>query len=102
MTGTEFVWIAVGMGLITVTLRALPSVIAGRVTPSKRVMRFLHNVPYAVIGALIFPGVLSATESPWIGLAGIAVAGLSAWLRLPAVVALVAAILATYALLLVA
>ncbi|WEG12002.1 AzlD domain-containing protein [Pullulanibacillus sp. KACC 23026] len=51
-------WIIVGMGLVTYIPRMLPLVAiqTDRIPPF--VQAVLKNVPFAVLGALIFPGIL--------------------------------------------
>lgn len=85
--------IIVGMALVTALPRILPAWLFGRVRPPPRVEAWLSHVPYAVLGALIFPGIMSVQpDRPEIGLAGGAAAALLAWLRLHILVVIGAAI----------
>lgn len=85
-------WTVLGMGLVTFVPRLLPMLLAERVALPPYLLLFLRNIPYAVLGALIFPGVLRVEPEPWAGLAGAAAAVLLAWLRLPLLAVLVGAI----------
>lgn len=69
-----------GMGLATYIPRMLPFVLfKGRKLPPF-VQGVLRNVPYATLGALIFPGILFIQEDIWYGLLGAAAAFLAAFL----------------------
>ncbi|HEY8491328.1 MAG TPA: AzlD domain-containing protein [Dehalococcoidia bacterium] len=87
-------WTVLGMGAVTYLPRLLPLLAAERVTFPPYVLALLRNIPYAVLGALIFPGVLDVEPAPWAGLAGVGVAALLAWLRAPLLVVLFGAIAA--------
>lgn len=78
----EVVLIIVGMAAVTAIPRVLPAWFLGRVRPTPRIEAWLAHVPYAVLGALIFPGIMSVQpDRPAIGLAGGAIAALLAWWR---------------------
>ncbi|WP_462406303.1 AzlD domain-containing protein [Gracilibacillus sp. Marseille-QA3620] len=64
----------VGMGLATYLPRMLPFWLMKEGALPPFWMRVLENIPYATLGALIFPGVLYIQENIWAGLVG----GLSA------------------------
>ncbi len=51
------IWIIVGMGLVTYTPRMLPLVFIKTDGVPPFVQAVLKNVPFAVLGALIFPGI---------------------------------------------
>ncbi|OYD07244.1 AzlD domain-containing protein [Paludifilum halophilum] len=78
MTG-PLLWIILGMSLVTLVPRWLPVWIVDRFRPPEWVHDWLNNIPYAALGALIFPGILSVVkEEPSIGLiGGIAAAGMA-------------------------
>jgi branched-subunit amino acid transport protein len=62
--------IILGMAVVTYIPRLLPLVtMNGKVMPPK-VTAVLQNVPYAALGALIFPGILFVQESIWFGVIG--------------------------------
>lgn len=67
---TEIVWMIIGMGLVTYIPRMLPFVLfRGKELP-KFLQEILKNVPYATLGALIFPGILLIGEDIWYGVIG--------------------------------
>lgn len=77
----EFLIIA-GMAVVTLIPRWLPVIIIGRVSFPKWVNDWLSYIPYAALGALIFPGILSVdAENPSFGLIGGLVAVLLAFFR---------------------
>lgn len=74
------IWMIVGMGVVTYIPRMLPFVLfKGKVLPPF-IQGVLRNVPYATLGALIFPGILFIQKDLWYGLIGAAAAFLVAFL----------------------
>jgi len=60
-----------GMALVTYIPRLLPALFIDRFNFPQWFQRWLRNIPYAALGALIFPGVLFvAKDQPLVGLAG--------------------------------
>lgn len=95
MTGR--LWLVVLlMGLVTYIPRMLPQVFLKDLHLSRFVGNFLGFVPYAVLGALIFPGVLTSTGSTGSAIAGGLVATSLACLRLNIVVVVFGGILGVY------
>lgn len=87
------VWIIIGMSIVTLIPRLLPILIVGRATFPSWVNRFLSAIPYAALGALIFPGILTVNETnPLYGIIGGGVAIILAYLRLPILVVITGAI----------
>ncbi|WP_449622091.1 AzlD domain-containing protein [Robertmurraya sp. Marseille-Q9965] len=71
---SEIVWMIIGMGVATYIPRMLPFVLfRGKELP-EFLQGVLKNVPYATLGALIFPGILFIHEDIWYGILGAAVA----------------------------
>ncbi|MCJ7734049.1 MAG: AzlD domain-containing protein [Anaerolineales bacterium] len=69
--------IILGMALVTYLPRLLPALFLDRIQFPDWFQRWLKSIPYAALGALIFPGVLFVDKNqPWLGLAG----GLTAFL----------------------
>ncbi len=68
MNTTTFA-IIVGMMVVTYIPRLLPALLFERYRLPKGFERWLQNIPYAALGALIFPGILQG-ERPLIGLIG--------------------------------
>lgn len=72
--GAWFWWMVLGMALVTYIPRAIPlTFLEGRELPES-VQNVLRNIPYAVLGALIFPAVLFIQEDIWFGIIGAAAA----------------------------
>jgi branched-subunit amino acid transport protein len=77
---TEIIWMIIGMGIVTYIPRMLPFVLfKGKELPAF-VQGVLKNVPYATLGALIFPGILFIQEDIWYGVIGAAAACIAAFL----------------------
>ncbi|GGA43640.1 hypothetical protein GCM10007416_15930 [Kroppenstedtia guangzhouensis] len=91
----NLVWIIFGMSLVTMVPRWLSVWVMGRWKLPRRFRLWLNSIPYAALGALIFPGVLSVEPSvPYVGLIGGLVAGGLAYFRLPILVVITGAVLA--------
>lgn len=87
-------WIIIGMSIVTLLPRLIPILIVGRANFPKWMNRFLSAIPYAALGALIFPGILSVDqEKPMLGLIGGLVAIILAYLRLHVLLVIAGAIL---------
>lgn len=87
-------WIVLGMSMVTLLPRLIPILIVGRVSFPKWMNRFLSAIPYAALGALIFPGILSVDKgNPLFGLIGGLVAVILAYLRLHVLIVIAGAIL---------
>lgn len=74
--------IILGMAVVTYLPRMLPVLIIDRFTPPAWLNRWLKSIPYAALGALIFPGILTVDTLPWVGIIGGIVAVFLAFLRL--------------------
>ena len=80
MNNNHIIWLIIGMGVVTYIPRMLPFVLfKGKELP-QFVQGVLRNVPYATLGALIFPGVLFIQEDLWYGLLGATAAFLVAFM----------------------
>jgi len=87
--------IILGMSVVTNLPRVLPMTLLGRVRLPAPLERWLAHVPYAVLGALIFPGILGVQPAhPAVGLSGGAAAAVLALVRAPVLVVIAAAIAA--------
>lgn len=76
-----------GMAAVTMVPRALPAIFAGRWTPPRKVRQWLDAVPYAALGALILPGIVTSDMTHWTaGVAAGVAALIAAFLRAPAFV----------------
>ena len=85
-------WIIAGMVAVTYIPRLLPLVLRGGRAPRPWQSRMLRLVPFAAIGALIFPGAFGAVEGSLVlSLIGLGAAGITASVtRQPFVVVAVA------------
>ena len=92
------IWLLIlGMAVVTYILRALPAVLIEKMHFSPKVEKFLKLIPYTVMAALIFPGVLSADAArPEIGVIGGVTPAVLAWKRCPVMVCVLAAIGAVF------
>ncbi len=71
--------IIVGMALVTYIPRALPGLLLERYHLPPRAVQWLRQVPYAALGALIFPGIVQG-EKPLVGVVSGLTAALLGWL----------------------
>lgn len=78
---SEIVWMIIGMGLVTYLPRMLPFILfKGKELPPF-IQGVLKNVPYATLGALIFPAILFLQKDDILyGIVGAAAAFLAAFL----------------------
>lgn len=69
--GAWFWWMILGMAAVTYIPRAIPlTFLEGRELPIA-VQNVLRNIPYAVLGALIFPVIFFVQENNiWFGIIG--------------------------------
>ncbi|WP_318036202.1 AzlD domain-containing protein [Halobacillus amylolyticus] len=59
------IWVIIGMAVVTAVPRFLPAFIIDQAKFPKWVDRWLNAIPYAALGALIFPGIISVKpEAP--------------------------------------
>lgn len=54
---SSIVWMIVGMGIVTYLPRMIPLVFLEKLKLPSFIQGVLKNVPYAILGALIFPRV---------------------------------------------
>ena len=94
------IWIMIGgMCLVTFVPRLIPMLIGRDLVLPAWIRRWLSFFPFAALGALIFPGILTVIEGrPWIGLAAGAAAALLALKAKNAIFPVLAAIAVTVAL----
>ncbi|MFD1017709.1 AzlD domain-containing protein [Thalassobacillus hwangdonensis] len=86
-------WMIIGMAIVTAVPRLLPAFIVDRARFPRWVDRWLNAIPYAALGALIFPGIMTVKpDAPHVGLIGGAVAILCAWLGMNIILVVISAI----------
>ena len=86
-----------GMALVTYLPRLLPALLMDRFSYPAWFEKWLKSIPYAALGALIFPGLLLVKEDqPILGLVGGAAALLLALLNLHVVLVMSGTILVVY------
>ncbi len=88
--------IVVGMALVTYIPRLIPLLMLGDKKMPWFLSNFLQFVPYAVLGALIFPGVLSSTGDAASAMTGATVAALLALVRLNIMLVVLGGILGSF------
>ncbi|MGA8944269.1 MAG: AzlD domain-containing protein [Thermoactinomyces sp.] len=63
--------IILGMSIVTLLPRWLPVFIVGKISFPKWLDQWLNYIPYAALGALIFPGILTVDpDHPSLGIIG--------------------------------
>lgn len=86
-----------GMFIVTMLPRLIPVFIVEKVQFRPWVNRWLLAIPYAALGALIFPGVLSVVpDRPFVGLLGGLIAILLSLFGLNVVFVVIGSILSVY------
>lgn len=94
-------YIIIGMALVTVIPRVIPAFLVNKFIFRDWMNRWMQSIPYAALGALIFPGILTvASGKPYIGLLGGLVAVALAYLGLNIIFVVVGSILTVYLLML--
>jgi len=87
----------IGMSLATMIPRIIPGFLVDKLQFKPWVNRFLNAIPYAALGALIFPGILSVIpEEPVVGIIGGVVAAILAYFGLNVVLVVLGAILTVF------
>ena len=85
--------VVAGMAAVTYVPRMLPAVFMHRLQLPRWLQQWLKAVPYAALGALIFPGIMEVhAQEPAVGLLGGLVAGVLAFFRLHLVAVMAGAI----------
>ncbi len=89
--------IIIGMSLVTMIPRIIPAFIVEKFVFKDWINRWLSAIPYAALGAMIFPGILYVKDNnPSVGIIGGIVAIILAFLGLNIVFVVVGAIIAVY------
>jgi len=91
----SFIYLVIAMAVVTFVPRLLPVFITERVVFKGWANKWLKAIPYAAIGALIFPGILRVQEGqPWIGLTGGLVAVLLSYFKFHIIIVILGSIFA--------
>ncbi|MCP8615477.1 AzlD domain-containing protein [Salirhabdus salicampi] len=89
--------IIIGMAVVTMVPRFIPAFIVGKVSFPNWVNRWLNAIPYAALGALIFPGIMNVIQDqPFIGLIGGIVAVCIAFFEVNVIFSVLGAIVTVY------
>ncbi|HLS10096.1 AzlD domain-containing protein [Lentibacillus sp.] len=89
--------IIVGMALVTMIPRVIPAFIVDKLQFRDWINRWLNAIPYAALGALIFPGILSVVpDQPLIGLLGGVAAVILSFLGLNVILVVIGAIVTVF------
>lgn len=87
----------IGMSLATMIPRIIPGFLVDKLQFKPWVNRCLNAIPYAALGALIFPGILAVIpEEPVVGIIGGVVAAILAYFGLNVVLVVLGAILTVF------
>lgn len=89
--------IIIGMSLLTMIPRMIPAFLVEKLQFRGWVNRWLNAIPFAALGALIFPGILSVKEGePSVGIMGGIVAVVLSMLGLNVILVVIGAILTVF------
>lgn len=93
MNSTMIIFAIIGMGFVTYIPRLIPFIMFKDKELSPFVQGILRNVPYATLGALIFPAVFLIREGDLLfGVVGMVAAGVLAFLGANVIVVVLGAI----------
>ncbi|MCA0173405.1 AzlD domain-containing protein [Bacillus sp. RAR_GA_16] len=93
------IWLIIGLAIVTYIPRMVPLVFLNSDKIPSPIQNVLKNVPFAILGALIFPGILTINDDLMFGVIGAVAAIVAAYLgaNLIIVVMFAVAVLSTYA-----
>ncbi|MBM7097870.1 AzlD domain-containing protein [Bacillus sp. H-16] len=80
------IWMIIAMGVVTYIPRLLPLVMLKTDNWPAWARRMLTRVPYAVLGALILPGILTVHDNIWFAAVSGGAAVLLAYIGMPLIV----------------
>lgn len=90
---SHLLWMIIGMGIVTYLPRVIPLTLFEKVTFPPFLQECLKNVPYAILGALIFPGVFFIQDEIWFGILGALIAFIIASFGVNVIVVVIGSIL---------
>lgn len=89
--------IIIGMSLVTLIPRIVPAFLVEKIVFKDWINRWLSAIPYAALGAMIFPGILYVKENdPMVGIIGGIVAIILAILGLNVMFVVIGAIMTVF------
>ncbi|MBS4171983.1 AzlD domain-containing protein [Bacillus sp. FJAT-49736] len=77
---SSVIWIIIGMAIVTYVPRMLPLALFQGKSMPPFLEGILRNVPFAILGALIFPKIFLIQEDIWFGITGAVAALILAFL----------------------
>ncbi|MFY4774261.1 AzlD domain-containing protein [Metabacillus sp. RGM 3146] len=89
----EVILLILGMALVTYIPRMVPIVILSKLTLPPFIQNVLKNVPFAILGALIIPGIFQTQGGIWFGVIGALTAFIAAYLGANVIIVVFSAIL---------
>ncbi|GAA0490524.1 hypothetical protein GCM10008986_15660 [Salinibacillus aidingensis] len=92
------IWaIIIGMSIVTIVPRIIPVFLVDKASYPSWINRWLDAIPYAALGALIFPGIMTVIpDQPVIGLIGGVMAIVIAFFEVNVIFAVIGAIVTVY------
>ncbi|WP_261130066.1 AzlD domain-containing protein [Bacillus sp. Marseille-Q3570] len=87
-----YIWIILGMAAVTYIPRMLPLVAFETESIPPLIRGVLKNVPYAILGALIFPGIITFNGEIWMGVVGALTAFVAAYFGASLIVIVISSI----------
>jgi branched-subunit amino acid transport protein len=92
------IWaVIIGMSIVTMLPRLVPVFIVDKAKYPDWVNRWLDAIPYAALGALIFPGIMSVIpDKPLIGILGGMVAIFISFFEVNVIISVLGAILTVF------
>ena len=92
----RFILVILGAALINYTLRVLPVLTHNGGSKNRFLKSFLEYVPYAALGALLFPEVLYSTGDTMVSIVALIIAVLLLLLKQNMIIVVFASVLAVY------
>jgi branched-subunit amino acid transport protein len=90
-------WMIFGMLLVTYIPRLLPMVFTKDLVFPPLLEKWLSFIPYAALGALILPGVLTVDDSyPWSGLVAALITFIISWYSKQMILIIISSILVVF------
>ena len=78
MSHNVYIYIAI-MAAVTYAIRVFPLTLIRKQIKNHFFKSFLYYVPYVTLAVMTFPAIINATQSPYSGIAALAVGMIAAW-----------------------